>query len=302
MIMTCGSKLDNAPADRNDPLAPVRPDQQIAAILKNRFLSVSARHTRVPTWFCRSPGTSMVPLARWTTVSGVRLSGLQRRRGIREVRARTTPGGGSPSEHQMRTSRARAFAWHNCRAALPKSSCCRSTCGTHGATSAYGRPAQFSRSHKRRLRGGRSRFRFGFTASGSTGKGEETHPDGHLRCLRIWDRRAFVDSVALGWALRLRALALLRDSSAWLDSGIWSACLGRLVDGGGVGPVRAGLPWLAGLVDDLVAPVRIGRGRTLRGPVTAGFGPVGCAGLKRPGSFVAYARLGSGLLSWGCGF
>jgi hypothetical protein len=107
--------------------------------------------------------------------------------------------------------------------------------------------------------------------------------------------------MALG-TLRLCAGNTRPGSLAWLDSGIWGVRLGRLADGGIVGPARAGLPWLAGLVDDVVAPVRIGSGRTLRFPVATEFCPVCCAGLKRPGSFLAFAGLGHGLLFWHRGF
>ena len=47
-------------------------------------------------------------------------------------------------------------------------------------------------------------------------------------------------------------------SSTWLKSGIRDARLGGMAQGGAVGPARAGLSRLTGLVEDLVAPVGVG--------------------------------------------
>jgi hypothetical protein len=127
------------------------------------------------------------------------------------------------------------------------------------------------------------------------------------RCLRTWSgRTAAVRDHRCLYRSRgpLRsASATRRDpppgSSARLDSGIRGACLGWQADGGLAGPARPRLPWLVGLVDDLVSPVRILRGRTLRVRVAAGFCPAHGAGRPvPPGGFTARARVAPGLLFW----
>ena len=51
---------------------------------------------------------------------------------------------------------------------------------------------------------------------------------------------------------------MLARSLTQLKSGIRTARFGRMVQGGAVGPARARLSRLAGLAEDLVAPVSIG--------------------------------------------
>src|SRR5690242_15504860 len=57
---------------------------------------------------------------------------------------------------------------------------------------------------------------------------------------------------------------MLARSPAWLKSGIGAARFGRIAQGGAVGPARAGVSWLTGPVEDLVAPVGVGCCRPLR--------------------------------------
>ncbi len=89
----------------------------------------------------------------------------------------------------------------------------------------------------------------------------------------------------------------LARSSTWLESGIRGARFGRMAQGGAVRPARARLSWLTGLAQDLVAPVGIGCGRTLRVAAPDRFCP-GCgAGLALfPVRLLAGIRFRPGLI------
>jgi hypothetical protein len=63
-------------------------------------------------------------------------------------------------------------------------------------------------------------------------------------------------------------MAMLAGSSPWLKSGIRATRFGRMTQGGTVGPARARLYRLTGLVEELVAPVGIGCSGPLRGAAT----------------------------------
>jgi hypothetical protein len=62
-------------------------------------------------------------------------------------------------------------------------------------------------------------------------------------------------------------------------SGIGAAGFGRMAQGGAVGPARAGLPRLASLVEDPVAPVGVGCCQPLSVAAPDQFCPGGGAGL-----------------------